>query len=202
MSGLLSRYKGHLRNILKLGIALGTLLDVRRETECPFLVATVTLGFLSIITKIQASSPFEALNSLCLSRSQTDVRPPLQMTWGLGTFSRVYTRASDFPSSCEMKDEPAFNPLPGNPAFLLVRASRCPFHLRQQTQGSSQIPIAEGSLLLRYLWKFGIPFQSKPGNQLSSRDDLWYTELSSISCAGIGVPLDLRRVSHGISGVA
>ena len=28
-----------------------------------------------------------------------------------------------------------------------------------------------------------------------------YTELSSISCAEIGVPIDLRRVSQGISGV-
>ena len=29
-----------------------------------------------------------------------------------------------------------------------------------------------------------------------------YMELSSISCAEIGVPIDLRRVSQGISGVA
>ena len=44
------------------------LLDVRRETKCPFLVSTVILGFLSILKKSQASSPFEALNSACLSR--------------------------------------------------------------------------------------------------------------------------------------
>ena len=47
-----------------------------------------------------------------------------------------------------------------------------------------------------------LALQSKPGNQLSSQDDMWYTELSSSGCAGIGVPLDLRRVSQGISGVA
>ena len=39
-------------------------------------------------------------------------------------------------------------------------------------------------------------------NQLSSRDDMWCMELSSISCAEIGVPIDLRRVSQGISNVA
>ena len=76
---------------------------------CPFLFATVILGFLSIFTKNQASSPFEALNSLCLSRCQSDVRPPLHISRGLRTFSRVYTRDSDMPSSCAMKGEPAFN---------------------------------------------------------------------------------------------
>ena len=29
-----------------------------------------------------------------------------------------------------------------------------------------------------------------------------YMELSSSSCAEIGIPIDLRRVSQGISGVA
>ena len=141
---------------------------MRRETECPFLVAAVILGFLSIFTKKQASSPFEALKSLCLSRCQSDVRPPLQRRRGLRTFSRVYTRYSDMPSSCEMKEEPAFNPLQGNPAFFQVTASRCPFHLRHQIQGTSQLPIGEGSLLLRCLWKGGITLRSKRGNQLSS----------------------------------
>ena len=54
----------------KLGIAIGTLLEVRQETEYPFLVATVILGFLSIFNKIQASPYFEAFNSACLSRCQ------------------------------------------------------------------------------------------------------------------------------------
>ena len=47
-----------------------------------------------------------------------------------------------------------------------------------------------------------LDLQSKPGNQLSSQDDMWYTELSSRCSAAIGVPLDLRRVSQGISGDA
>ena len=172
-----------------------------RETEGHFLVATVILGFLSIFNKSQALSPFEDLNSACLLRCQRAVRPPVQMRRGPRAFSRVSTGDSDIPSSFEMKYEPAFKPLQGNPAFFQVRASRCPFHLRQQTQGPSQIPIAEVSLLLRCLWKVGLPLQSKPANQLSSRDDFWCTELSSNCCAEIGVPLDLTRVSQGISGV-
>ena len=157
-----------------------------------FIFSTEILGFLSIFKKSQASSPFEALNSACLLRCQRDMRPPVQMRWG----------PTHIPSSCEMKDETAFKPLQGNPAFFQVRSTRCPFHFRQQTQGPSHIPIAVGSLLLRCLWKVGIPLQSKPGNQLSYRDELGCTELSSSCCAEIGVPLDLRWVSRGISIVA
>ena len=52
----------------RLGRAIGTLLVVRRETEGPFLVATVILGFLSIFKKNQALSHVEALNSAYLSK--------------------------------------------------------------------------------------------------------------------------------------
>ena len=54
-------------------------LEVNQEPEILFLVGTVILGFLSIFKKRQASSPFEALNSVCLSRYQSDVIPPIQM---------------------------------------------------------------------------------------------------------------------------
>ena len=101
-----------------------------------------------------------------------------------------------------MKDEPAFKPLQGNLALFCVRASQCPFHLRKQTQCPSHIHIAEGSLLLRCLWKVGILLKSKPGNHLSSGDDMGCMEFSSSFCAEIDVPLDLRQVSQGISGVA
>ena len=175
---------------------------MRRETESPVLVATVILRFLSIFKKSQSSSPFETLNSACLLRHERNVRPPVQMKWGFRAFSRVSTGDSNIASSYEMKDEPAFKPLPGNLAIFRVRASRCPFHLRQQTQGPSHIPTAEGSLLLRCLWKVGIPLQSKPGNQLSSQDYLGCMELPLSCCAEIGIPLDLRRVSQGISEVA
>ena len=62
---------------MRLGRGIQTLFEVRWETEGAFLVATVIFGFLSIFKKSQATSPFEALNSACLSRDQRDVRPPV-----------------------------------------------------------------------------------------------------------------------------
>ena len=64
-------------------------------------------------------------------------------------FSRVSTGDSDIPLYCEMKDEPAFKPLQGNPTFFRVRESRYPLHVKQEIQGPSLILIAEGRLLLR-----------------------------------------------------
>ena len=93
-------------------------LEVRQETEVHCLVGTVILGFLSIFKKSQASSPYEALNSVWLSRGQSDVTPPVQMRRTPTAFSRVSTGDSDMPSSCEMKDEPEFKPLQGNRAFF------------------------------------------------------------------------------------
>ena len=89
---------------------------MRQETEVHFIFGTVILGLLSIIKKRQASSPYEALNSVCLLRVQRDVRPPVQMRRKPMAFSRVSTGDSDMPSSCEMKDEPAFKPIQGNRA--------------------------------------------------------------------------------------
>ena len=59
---------------------------------------------------------------------------------------------------------------------------------------TSHIHIAERRLLLRCLWKVGIPLDSKPGNHLSSRDDFWYTELSLSCSAELLVPLYLEGV--------
>ena len=89
-----------------------------REAKLPLVVGTVILVFLSIFTKSQASSPFEALNSAHLWKSQMDVRPSVQKRLRTVAFSRVSTGDSDFPSSCEMKDEPAFKTLKGKPAFF------------------------------------------------------------------------------------
>ena len=102
----------------RLGRRIWTLLEVRQETEAHFLVGTVILGFLSIFIKSQASSPFEALNPVCLSRYQSYMIPPIQMRWRTMAFSRVSTGDSDIPSSCEMKQEPEFKPMQGNPAFF------------------------------------------------------------------------------------
>ena len=96
-------------------------LEVKQETEVHILVGTVILGFLSIFKKSKACSPFEAFNFMCLSRCQIDMIPPFQIRRRPAAFSRVSTGDSDIPSSCDMKQEPKFKPLQGNPAFLWVR---------------------------------------------------------------------------------
>ena len=101
-----------------LGRKIQTLLEVRREAKRPLLVGTGILAFLSIFTKCQASSPFEAKNSAHLSMCQNDVRPSVQKRWRIMVFSRVSTGDSVIPSYCEMKYEPAFKPLQGIPAFF------------------------------------------------------------------------------------
>ena len=60
------------------------LFEVRQETQGPFPVATGIFGFLLIFKRSQASSPFEALNSTCISTCQRDVRPPFRMRGYLG----------------------------------------------------------------------------------------------------------------------
>ena len=89
-----------------------------REAKRPLLVGTVILVILSIFTKSQASSHFEALNSALLSVCQRYVRPFVQKRWRTMAISRVSTGDSVILSSCEMKDEPAFEPLQGKPAFF------------------------------------------------------------------------------------
>ena len=94
-----------------------TLLEVSREAKRPLLVGTVILVFLSIFTKSQASSPFEALNSVHLSKSQMDVRTSVQKRLRTMAFDRVSTGDTDIRSSFEMKNEPALKALQGKPAF-------------------------------------------------------------------------------------
>ena len=91
-----------------LGRTIRTLLEVRQETESHSLVGTVILGFLSIFKKSQTSSAFEAMNSVCLSRCQREVIPPVQMRRRTTAFYKVSTGNSDNPSYCEMKVEPDF----------------------------------------------------------------------------------------------
>ena len=174
---------------------------MRQETEVHFLFGTVILGLLSIFKKRQASSPYEAYNSVCPSRGHRDMRPPVQMTLTPTAFSRFSTRDSDMYSSCQMKVEPELTPLQGNRALFLVTAFRGPFHLIQKTQGPSHIATAEGKLLLRCLWKVDSPLQSKTGNQISSWDDMGCMELSLSCCTEINIHIDLRLLSQGISVV-
>ena len=92
-------------------------------------------------------------------------------------------------------------PLQGNLDFFLLRASRGQFGLKHKTQGPSHILIPKGKLFLRCWWKDGLPLQSKTGNQLSSPDDMGFPDLSSCCFTEIDVPIDLRWVSQGISGL-
>ena len=101
-----------------LDMKIQTLLEVSREAKRPLLLGTVILVFLSIFTKSQASSPFEALNSAQLWKTQMDVRPSVQKKLRAVAFSRVSTGDSDMPLSCKIKDEPAFKALQGKPAFI------------------------------------------------------------------------------------
>ena len=104
---------------------------MKQETEVHFLVGTVILGFLSIFKKSKASSPFEALNSVCLSMCQSDIILPVQMRRSPTAFSRVSTGDSDIPSSCDRKHEPKFKPLQGNLAFFESGLSR---YIRLETE--------------------------------------------------------------------
>ena len=101
-----------------LGKKIQTLLEVSREAKLPLLVGTVILVFLSIFTKSQVSSPFEALKSAHLSKSQMDLRPSVQKRLNTMAFYRFSRGDSDIPSSCEMKDQPAFKPLQRKLAFF------------------------------------------------------------------------------------
>ena len=100
------------------GRKIQTLLEVSREAKCPLLVGPVILVFLSIFTKSQAASTFEALNSAHVLKSQMDVRPTVQKRLRIMAFSRVSRGDSDNPSSCGMKDDPAFKALEGKPAVF------------------------------------------------------------------------------------
>ena len=48
-----------------------------------------------------------------------DLRPHVEMRLGPRAFSRDCPEHSDTPLSFEMKDEPAFKPLQGNPTFFV-----------------------------------------------------------------------------------
>ena len=92
-------------------------------------------------------------------------------------------------------------PLQGNFDFFLIRASRGPFHLKHKTLGPSHIHIPKGIHTLEVPWKYCLPLQSETGNQLSSPDDMGCPGLSSCCFTEIDVPIDLRWVSPGISGL-
>ena len=78
-SGLLSSYEGHLRNLFQAWQGNRDAFRCEEGDQGPFPVATVILGFLSILRRNQALSHFEALNSACPLKCQRDVRPLVDM---------------------------------------------------------------------------------------------------------------------------
>ena len=92
-------------------------------------------------------------------------------------------------------------PQQGNLDFFLIRASQGPFCLKHKTQCPSHIHIPKGKFLLSCLYKDGLPLHSKTGNHLSSPDDMGFPGFSSCCFTEIDVPIDLRWVSQGISGL-
>ena len=92
-------------------------------------------------------------------------------------------------------------PLQGNLDFFLIRESRGPFCLKHKSQGPSHLHIPKGKVLLSCLWKDGLPLHSKTGNQVSSPDDMGCPGFSSCGFTEIDVPIDLRWVSQGVSGL-
>ena len=117
-SGLLSSYDGH---HVKLNYAWQENTDTSGGEpggQASLISWHSYIGIPINLDEVSGIVTFEALNSVHLSNSQMDVRPSVQKRLRTMAFSRVSTGDSDFPSSCEMKDEPAFKALQGKPAFF------------------------------------------------------------------------------------
>ena len=117
-SGLLSSYDGHLG---KLNYAWQENTDLSRGEpggKASLISWHSYIRIPIIFTKSQASSPFEALNTAQLSKSQMDVKSSVQKRLRTTAFSRVSSGDSDIPSFCEMKLVLAFKALQGKPAFF------------------------------------------------------------------------------------
>ena len=190
-SGHLSSNEGHLGNYFEAW--QGNRDTSRREAGNPGPLSSSNMDIEIPINSQEESHifTFRSIEFHMPLEVQRDVRPPVEVRRGPKASSSVCTKNSLNPSSCKMKDQPAFKPLQENPAFFRDRASRSPFHLRHQTPGPSHIPTVERNLLLRCLSKVALLLYLKPENQLPSRDDLGYSELSSCCCAERHVPLVL-----------
>ena len=174
---------------------------MRQEAKSPLLVGTVILVFLSIFTKSQALSPFEALNSAHLLKCQRDVTPSVQKTWRTMAFSRVSTGDSDIPSSCEMKDEPAFMHR-GKAGLLLSQGISGSIPLQAENTESLSHTYFGGKAPLEVLVESWLTSSVEYRESFTSPDDMGCTEDSSSCSTQIDDPLYLRRFSQGISRVS
>ena len=152
-SGLLSSYDGHLVKLNCAWRKIPTLLEVSREAKRPLLFGRVILVSLSIFMKSQASSPFEARNSVHLSTCQKDERLSVQKRWSTMAFSRVSTGDSVNPSSCEMKYEP--DTKEGRVSLQWLKC-RLMFHLKDEGLTESPVETLEKAIVLHHFWTEGL----------------------------------------------
>ena len=99
-SGLLSSYEGQPRNLHEawqgnMDTSGGEVGDPASLSSCHS-----DIGIPISVQEDLGNSPFEAFNSTCLSRCQSDMRTPVQKRQGPRAFSRVSTGDSGIPSSC------------------------------------------------------------------------------------------------------
>ena len=174
---------------------------MKQETEVHFPVGRVILGFLSIFKKSKASSHFEALNSVCLSRCQSDVIPPVQMSGelrlSLGSPHRIQT------SLHLVTWNPSLNLSHCKeirPSFESCLSRYIP--LETESTESLSPTYCWGKTPLEVLVEKWLTTSVKSYNQLSSWDDMCRMELSSSCCAEMNIHIDLRRVSQRISVVS
>ena len=176
-SELLSSCEGHLGILFEAWQGSRDASQGETETQGPFPVAAWVLGFLSIFKRSQVSSPFEALNSVCLSRCQRDVRPPVEMSGELG-LSLGNPWVFRHPFTLEDAGQACIQVTAGKSGLISSQGISVSIpHIAANSGSLSLVPKTERSLLLRCLWKVDTALESKPGNQLSSQVDLGYTEL-------------------------
>ena len=122
-SELLSSYNGHIRNLNEAW---------QDHTDASGCEAGDQASLSSWHSDIGIPINFQEESGIVTFRStelgpplevSRDVSNPVQMRRGPRAFSRDCTEDSAIPLSFEMKDEPAFRPLQGNPTFFRVRAS-------------------------------------------------------------------------------
>ena len=176
------------------------LLEVRSDTEDHFLFDTVILGYLTILKNCQPSSTFEAVNSTWPSNCQRDVRPLFELRWRPRAFCRVSTVDSDILSSCDMNDEHAWSL--SRDIWPSFESGRLGVHFVWSIK--HWVLLTYIFLRENYSWgscgKMAYLF-IRSRNQLSSSDDMVCPGFSSCCFTEIDVPIDLRWVSQGISGL-
>ena len=105
-SGHLSRYEGHLRNLLRACKGNIDAYGVEAGDQVSFSSCQSDIGIPINFQEESGIVTFESSELGPPLNMSRDVRHPVQMRRGTRVFSSVSTGDSDISSSCEMKDEP------------------------------------------------------------------------------------------------